>query len=263
MGVSIVHFLNIKKYRNLMTTYFKYTHLASYNFLFAGLLLVLYEASIRIVPAQTQIINGVDAWLQSILALLPPYSTLGVCVLVLLIGAYLTYKDIKSGIEIKTQYFIGMGVESTVWAMVMYFNLAYLVAYLMGETTLPNQASEHETNWLQNMSLSLGAGFYEELFFRLFLVQIFQFGLYITGISGASALGRGIIAVSTAVLFSLAHFDFVLGSTGEAFTLYAFVFRFIFGLFMSLLLMLRGFAVAAWSHAIYDMMVFSLRALSS
>lgn len=245
-----------------MLNYFKYTHLASYNFIVAGLLLLLYEASIRLFTSiGAPIVNGVDAMFTALIQSVP-YGSLGACLLALLAGVFFTVRDIKSGIEIKTSYIIGMGFEAFLWAVIVYFNLAYVVTYLMGGAGLPNQTGGvAETSWLQNMSLSLGAGFYEEFFFRLILVKLFQLGLSAIGVAPTTIGGRFSVAIITAVLFSLAHFDFVLGATGEPFEWYAFTFRFVFGLCMSALFLARGFAVTAWTHAIYDVFVFSARAL--
>ncbi len=46
-----------------------------------------------------------------------------------------------------------------------------------------------------------------------------------------------------------------MGPFGEPFTLSAFTFRFLFGLALNGVFLVRGFAVAAWAHAIYDVLV--------
>ena len=42
---------------------------------------------------------------------------------------------------------------------------------------------------------------------------------------------------------------------GDLFTLNSFTYRFIFGLILNGLYLARGFGVAAWTHALYDVMV--------
>ena len=42
---------------------------------------------------------------------------------------------------------------------------------------------------------------------------------------------------------------------GEAFTMGAFVFRFFAGVIFAVIFQTRGFAIAAWTHAIYDIWV--------
>jgi hypothetical protein len=98
--------------------------------------------------------------------------------------------------------------------------------------------------------LSLGAGAYEELVFRLLLVS---------GLAGlARWLGLGTMTALTlafvvsAVVFSAAHHPpFGL----EPFTMGAFSYRLIAGLLFAGLFLARGFAVAAYSHAFYDVLV--------
>jgi hypothetical protein len=42
---------------------------------------------------------------------------------------------------------------------------------------------------------------------------------------------------------------------GDAFTMGSFLYRFLFGLILNGIYVWRGFGVAAWTHAIYDIMV--------
>jgi membrane protease YdiL (CAAX protease family) len=65
----------------------------------------------------------------------------------------------------------------------------------------------------------------------------------------------GIVIVS--LLFSAVHYRIgILGWThGDSFTLYSFTFRFLAGVFFAVLFQVRGFGIAAGSHAIYDILV--------
>jgi hypothetical protein len=42
---------------------------------------------------------------------------------------------------------------------------------------------------------------------------------------------------------------------GDAFTLHSFLFRFLAGLILNVLYLLRGFGIAAYTHAFYDLLV--------
>ena len=103
----------------------------------------------------------------------------------------------------------------------------------------------------ERLMLSLGAGLYEELLFRVVLVTALAFlarrvlGL---GVWTAGALA----AVIGAFLFSLIHY---VGPYGDPFQLASFTFRFIAGLVFSVLYLLRGFGITAWTHALYDVLV--------
>jgi hypothetical protein len=67
---------------------------------------------------------------------------------------------------------------------------------------------------------------------------------------GALAYGAGVILSS--LLFSLAHY---VGPLGDAFSVYSFTFRFFAGMFFAGVLLVRGFGIAAGTHAAYDMLV--------
>jgi hypothetical protein len=96
--------------------------------------------------------------------------------------------------------------------------------------------------------ISLGAGIYEELLFRVLLV------------SGLAWLGRrlfkwsrqvaGVTAVIVGALtFSAFHY---IGPYGDTLQLTSFTFRAVAGVLFSGLYLLRGFGITAWTHALYD-----------
>lgn len=103
--------------------------------------------------------------------------------------------------------------------------------------------------------LSIGAGLYEELVFRLFLMG----GMFwiFTSVLGRSRLLSAFVAlVVSSLIFSAVHH---VGNLGEAFTLSAFTFRFFAGVVLAGIYYTRGFAVAVYTHAIYDIIVLVLR----
>jgi membrane protease YdiL (CAAX protease family) len=61
--------------------------------------------------------------------------------------------------------------------------------------------------------------------------------------------------VISSLAFSLAHH---IGPAGEPFAFAAFTYRVLAGAFFGLVYQIRGFAVAAWTHALYDLYVLSL-----
>jgi hypothetical protein len=103
--------------------------------------------------------------------------------------------------------------------------------------------------------LSLGAGLYEELLFRVVLVG--TLGALARRLLGFGPAAAGAVAVlGGALLFSLSHH---VGAYGDPFTMQAFTFRLVAGLFFSSVYVLRGFGIAAWTHALYDVGVLVLR----
>jgi membrane protease YdiL (CAAX protease family) len=105
---------------------------------------------------------------------------------------------------------------------------------------------------LDVLVISAGAGFHEELIFRVIVMG--GLAWLLTGITGKKRAWL-IALVLSSLLFSLAHH---VGPSGEAFRFQAFVYRALAGAFFAAVYQVRGFAVAAWTHALYDVYVLSL-----
>jgi membrane protease YdiL (CAAX protease family) len=103
--------------------------------------------------------------------------------------------------------------------------------------------------------LSVGAGVYEELLFRF--LGCGALNLLFTRGFGASKLAASTLTILvSSVLFSLYHY---LGN--EHFALYTFIFRTLAGGYFALVFLNRGLGISAGSHAIYDIIVVTLRGL--
>jgi membrane protease YdiL (CAAX protease family) len=99
--------------------------------------------------------------------------------------------------------------------------------------------------------LALGAGVYEEFIFRVILVSGFLF--FLKDILRLQAHLSAILAViSASLIFSLFHY---LGSYGEVIEIRSFLIRFGAGMFLSLLFILRGYGITAYTHTLYDLLV--------
>jgi hypothetical protein len=96
----------------------------------------------------------------------------------------------------------------------------------------------------------LGAGVYEETMFRLVLVPIL-FGL-LRLLQTPQILASALAVTGSALLFSLAHHA---GTPGEPFTWFAFVFRWMAGVFFAWVFVIRGFGIAVGTHTAYDVLV--------
>jgi membrane protease YdiL (CAAX protease family) len=99
--------------------------------------------------------------------------------------------------------------------------------------------------------ISLGAGLYEELVFRVLLVS----GLAAAGrtlLGWKPAVSAVVATVIGAVIFAGFHY---IGPYGDPFKLDSFTFRAVAGLIFSGLYLTRGFGIAAWSHALYDVIL--------
>jgi membrane protease YdiL (CAAX protease family) len=106
---------------------------------------------------------------------------------------------------------------------------------------------------VENLVLSLGAGVYEELVFRLICFTLLS--LFFIDFLGFSKKFGGLwIVLIGALAFSAYHY---LGD--EPFAWRAFLFRTAAGIYFGVLYLLRGFGITAGSHAAYDIFVAFLR----
>ncbi|MFN2250278.1 MAG: CPBP family intramembrane glutamic endopeptidase [Anaerolineae bacterium] len=111
----------------------------------------------------------------------------------------------------------------------------------------------------QMLVLSLGAGLYEELVFRVLLVS--AVAAVIRRLLPASRVLGGVLAVLVAALFfSLFHY---VGPYGDEWALSSFTFRFVGGVAFSTIYVLRGFGIVAWTHALYDVLLLTMLAATA
>jgi membrane protease YdiL (CAAX protease family) len=100
---------------------------------------------------------------------------------------------------------------------------------------------------MTQLVVSLGAGIYEELLFRVLLVSALTSAALAVPLLRPAASGFAIVVA--ALIFSAFHY---VGPYGDALTLPSFTFRAIAGLLFSGLYVARGFGITAWTHALYD-----------
>lgn len=150
--------------------------------------------------------------------------------------------------------FIPVLLESTIYALTMGSLIVLLMTKLLGFSPglavgLPRQGL------FTRVVMSLGAGVYEETVFRLGLLAgaISSFEKLL-GMSRWAAILAG-FALSSA-LFSFVHY---LPPLGDAFTFGSFTYRLLAGVIFGVLFKLRGFAVAVYTHAFYDIFVLVVR----
>jgi membrane protease YdiL (CAAX protease family) len=161
---------------------------------------------------------------------------------------------LKKRQHFQTGVIVPVLLESTVYALTM----GSLIVFVMTEIFRfsPRLAGGiADSSVLSRLVMSIGAGLYEETVFRLGLltglVAIFERVLgWRRWMSVAAAF------VASSFLFSAMHH---IGPLGDDLTLGVFTFRFLAGVFFGLLFWFRGFAVAVYTHAIYDVYVLLIR----
>lgn len=235
-----------------MNEYLHQTRTATYGFVISVPLLLAYEALILMANqgATRQIRVGADIWLKQLLAGLGGTGHLFLGCAVAGIGLVIMLKERRESITLRLRYLVGMLGESCLYAIVVALAIASLTQRLFGSVAPVALADAPPASLLFNIALSLGAGLYEELFFRVILVGLMYVVLrHLTGFKVKSYLLATVIG---AALFSGVHH---LGEFGDPFAWSVFFYRFMFGLVLQGLLLARGFGIAAWTHALYDLLV--------
>lgn len=188
-----------------------------------------------------------------------------------------TFALLGRGQAFRPRKFLQILIEGGVYAFVMAFGANAIVGSMFASIggLMPSVSSaaaglQHEGRFV-GFIMSLGAGFYEELTFRVLLfgvgakVLVWLFGHQRVNLAGTSSAGafslRSLVvmsgwAVGCALVFSGVHY---VGPMADSFMLPSFTFRAVLGLALTLIYVTRGFAAAVWTHAIYDVWVLVLR----
>jgi hypothetical protein len=224
-----------------------------HSLLFALPLLLLYELLELVAPIRSSggvIRNGADVLLTGLFSwMLGPRGPLVFMTLVIGGALWLIIRDRGAGpVRIGT---LGvMLVESLVLALVFGLVVGTATAQVVGPLQALAAGGGLDGGPLARLTLSLGAGLYEELLFRVVIVALLAQGLRLLGL-GRIASGA-IAVVAGALLFSAFHY---IGPLGEPLQLESFVFRALAGVAFSALYLTRGFGITAWTHALYDVFV--------
>ena len=223
-----------------------------YSLLFALPLLLLYELLELVAPIRSSggvIRNGADVLLTALFtALLGPRGPLVFMALVIGGALYLIWRDRRGG-PLRGRVFALMTGESIVLALLFGLVVGTATMHLLGPLR-SLAAGGMPQSALSRLTLSLGAGLYEELLFRVVLVALISNALRLIGLSRLFA--GAIATVVGALLFSAFHY---IGPFGEPYRIESFVFRALSGIAFSALYLTRGFGITAWTHALYDVAV--------
>jgi CAAX prenyl protease-like protein len=148
-----------------------------------------------------------------------------------------------------------IAAEGTLYAVAMGFAASFVVGKLHLDAGAPAPSVHEQMGPFAGLVMSLGAGFYEEIAFRVILFGLGAtvIRLFAEPISPERArlipFGWAFVA---ALVFSAWHY---VGPFGDDFELRSFVFRWVCGLAFTLIYAFRGFAPAVWTHVIYDVWV--------
>lgn len=224
-----------------------------YAVLFAVPLLLGYEAlALMLSQSDGGVRNGADVLLKWLFVSVGGHLGILVFNLVLFgVGAWLVVRDRRAHPgPLRINVFAAMLAESAVLALLVGIVVGRLTTAVLHSLIL-DPARLSTLSVPTQLMLSLGAGVYEELLFRVLLVG----GLALLARRGFGwgSFGAGTFAsVLGALLFSAFHY---VGPYGDQFQAASFTFRALAGLVFSALYLTRGFGVTAWTHALYDIYV--------
>ncbi|MGH7520882.1 MAG: CPBP family intramembrane glutamic endopeptidase [Gemmatimonadales bacterium] len=243
------------KIQAMIATYSQASRAPRYSLLFALPLLITYQVLAVIVPpgpGGVDVRNGADVMLQAVFVWLAGAWGPRLFMLCLIgVGGWLIAKDIRTkGGKLSPAVLGGMLVESLCLSLVFGVVVSGLTVAVLGAPPPPMALGpvQERLSRATMLMLSIGAGIYEELLFRVVLVGLLAWGAH--KLLGWRPLAAGIAAtVLGALIFSAFHY---IGPFGDRFDIYSFVFRTIAGLFFSALYLTRGFGITAWTHALYD-----------
>lgn len=234
------------------SSYWSATRAPRYSLVFVLPLLITYEILARLISGESGIRNGADVLLKSLFVLFGGAHGLTVfAVLLFGTGLFLVIRDWKRSGAPRAGFFLGMTVESVIYAFLFGGVTSALTALLLHGPSLLLIVQARSMPVATQLMVSLGAGIYEELLFRVILVS--ALAKLATGVFAWRPLPAGVFAtVLGALVFSAFHY---IGPLGDTLTVGSFMFRMVAGLLLSGLFLLRGFGIAAWTHALYDVIL--------
>ncbi|MBU2512971.1 CPBP family intramembrane metalloprotease [bacterium] len=230
-----------------MSEYFKHSSHRFYGAVTALIMILLYEIFLMWeAPSGSMIRNAPEAWIRNLLNFLG-VSHYHISFLMLGIAIIAIPLFYDSSVVLKKRIAILMILESIGWGIISGFLIQLVISrlfFMTGSVT---------GSFIGDLGLAIGAGLFEELLFRVLLTTLlirvaFQF----IKVRWVSILFAIIVA---SFLFSTAHY---IGSAGDSFELYSFLFRFFAGIWFTTLYSVRGFAIVCMTHALYDIFIIAL-----
>ena len=232
-------------------TYLKYTNnlLTSSLFIFPFLIIYEFLAFFKFKNSAYQIRNTADIILRDIVGIFSSNVMLFYSLLLLIIFLFFLifkYEDIKK-YKFNLPYISIMYIEGIIFGIILVFLLYGIDIFNFNITIVPSY------DYSLLFYFCIGAAIWEEILFRLILINLFFF------ISKKLSINNNfsfIVSITfSSVLFSLFHY---IGSLGDTFSMYSFIYRFVGGFYLSILYYYRGIGISMMSHFIYDFLLITI-----
>ncbi len=211
-------------------------------------LILIYEFATLSWGGQT-VRSGLDQWLFTFLN----GFGLGQIVLLPLIASGMliaAHHRLKDHWRVRPMTLFGMAVESLGLGLILYFaaNATFLLSESAPAFAQPTRSMTGL--WSAETLALIGSGIYEELLFRLILLNLL-IG-YLKPMWGQTpARAIGIVVIS--LLFASLHYRFI-NPAGADFDACSFLFRLGASVLFSLLFLYRGFGIAVGTHVAFDVL---------
>ncbi len=214
------------------------------SFLFILPLLVFYEIGIILYGAETK--NTADVIVKKPFEFFGDNASLIFNSLIIIISlCSIFYVEKKN--RLSSRIFIPMLIESTVYGL----SLGYIILFFVHGHLPFDITNLYVQSFIKGIIISLGAGVYEEILFRMLLLSTSYF-IIVKALRINPAIGSFFSILICAFIFSIMHY---IGSTGDSFSIHSFSFRLVAGIILSAIFIFRGLGIAVYTHAIYDILV--------
>ena len=235
---------------NNHSSYFTYSKniISSLVFIFPFLLVYEIICFLYFKNSSFQIRNSADVLLKQFFDIFGTYSNqyYALTLFAIIVFIFFINKNTRFINIVDFKYLILMFIEGFLYGLL-------LMLLLNNITHFDNDIYIYQNNLLLNLYLSIGAGIWEEILFRLFLftliLKILNFLLKIDFYS------IFISVMISSLIFSSFHY---IGANSDIFDIYSFSVRFLGGVFLSLLYFYRGFGITSMCHISYDFILISL-----
>lgn len=213
-------------------------------------LLLIYELG-SIFANQMSGKSGIDQWLHWFMEM----AGIGHLVILPIVTTGILlhwHHKIKDRWEMRPNVLLGMLAESSCLGVILFFAGNAVCRVITADSDLATLAiaNERSANFWCNTITFVGCGVYEELVFRLMLLN----GLIHAGKKYFRETEVKTIAiVFTSLIFAALHYD-LFNPAGGTLDVYEFMFRFSASIVFCLLFLFRGFGIAVGTHVIYDVM---------
>jgi len=235
------------------SSYWQASRAPRYSLSFALPLLLFYQVlAVLLAHGTRSVRNGADVILQSLfVAVAGSWGPLVFMACLIAVGLWLVARDLRKSARLRASVFCGMLGEALLLALLFGFLVGGVTSGVLGGLQVLARPAGGDLDRWTRLMLSLGAGIYEELLFRVLLVGALAAAA--RALLGWRPVTAGVAATLLgAAIFSAFHY---IGPYGDRLQVYSFVFRMVAGLFFSALYLTRGFGITAWTHALYDVLL--------